>query len=373
MARLTLDNVSKTYPGGVRAVAAVSLEVAEGEFIVLVGPSGSGKSTLLRLVAGLEQLDGGSILFDGRKIDGLPPRRRDVAMAFQTPALYPHLSVRQNIAFPLRMRKAPAAAIRERVVETAEPLRIATLLDRRPNELSGGERQRVALGRALVREANCLLLDEPFAHLDGPLREQVRIDLLQIHRRRPVTTLCVTHDQNDALLLGQRVAVMAAGKLQQVGPPLEIYDSPANQFVAAFFGSPPMCFLTGQRTAGSDPGATDGAVWFVAGAVRLRAPAAVSERVRQRANPSLVLGLRPEAIRLADENDRDEGRTISAAVRDSEVLGDRVFHRIELSDGQTLIARGTRQAASIPSGPRRFHVEESGMQFFALGEFGERI
>lgn len=245
MARLTLENISKTFPGGVRAVDGLSLEVADGEFLVVVGPSGSGKSTLLRLLAGLERLSGGSISFDVRRIDSLPPRRRDVSMAFQSPALYPHLSVRENIAFPLRMRKTAAAETAERVAAVAEPLRIAGLLDRRPNELSGGERQRVALGRALVRDANCLLLDEPFAHLDGPLREQVRLDLLEIHRRRPTTTICVTHDQNDALLLGHRLVVMAAGKLQQVGPPLEIYDAPANRFVAGFFGSPPMQFLEG--------------------------------------------------------------------------------------------------------------------------------
>lgn len=366
MARLTFENVIKHFPGGVRAVDGVSLDVADGEFIVLVGPSGSGKSTLLRLVAGLEYLCGGAICFDGTRIDSWPPRRRDVAMAFQTPALYPHLSVRQNLAFPLKMRKTPAAEIGRRIKATAEPLRIAPLLDRRPNELSGGERQRVALGRALVRDSRCLLLDEPFAHLDGPLREQVRLDLLEIHRRRPTTTLCVTHDQNDALLLGHRVAVLAAGKLQQVGPPLEIYDSPANRFVAAFFGSPPMHFLDGRLEAEGET------IVFVAGRIRLRVPDAAAARLRRLIDAPVVLGLRPEAVRLVDTNESD-GHSLTATVRISEVLGDRVFHRIETSDGQSLMALGSRQAPSLSEGQRTFYADPSGMQFFAPGPFGERL
>jgi ABC-type sugar transport system ATPase subunit len=365
VARLTFENVSKQFPG-VLAVDGVSLDVADGEFIVLVGPSGSGKSTLLRLVAGLEALSGGAIRFDGQRIDALPPRRRDVAMAFQTPALYPHLSVRENLAFPLRMRKSSATDIGKRVAATAEPLRIAALLDRRPGELSGGERQRVALGRALVRDARCLLLDEPFAHLDGPLREQVRLDLLEIHRRRPTTTLCVTHDQHDALLLGHRVAVLAAGRLQQVGPPLEIYDRPANRFVAGFFGAPPMHFLDGRLEAKNEN------LHFVAGAIRLRVPDSIAAKLKSRVDAPIVLGLRPEAIRLADANEAN-GQSITATVRISEVLGDRVFHRIETSDGQSLIVQGARHAPILSEGQRTFHADPSGMNFFAPGPFGERI
>ena len=394
MARLTFENVSKTFPGGVRAVDGASLEIGDGEFIVLVGPSGSGKSTLLRLTAGLEWLTGGTIRFDGRRVDGLPPRRRDVTMAFQTPALYPHLSVRENMAFPLRMRKVAVAERGKRVAETAEPLRIAGLLDRRPNELSGGERQRVALGRALVREANCLLLDEPFAHLDGPLREQVRLDLLEIHRRRPVTTLCVTHDQNDALLLGHRVAVMAAGRLQQVGPPLEIYDAPANRFVAGFFGSPSMQFLEGrlQSAAMGQQKPDANGLWFVTETVRLRVPQAMAARLGRHIGQSVQLGLRPEGIRLAEGNvarspsppaplpRRGEGRlggdpefSFEATVRVSEVLGDRVFHRIELPDGQMLTVAGTRQAQTLAEGLHAFQVGPAAVQFFAPGPFGERL
>jgi len=360
---LTLDNISKQFPG-VLAVDGVSLDVGDGEFIVLVGPSGSGKSTLLRLVAGLETSSGGAIRFDGKRIDSLPPRRRDVAMAFQTPALYPHLSVRDNLAFPLRMRKFPAADIGKRVAATAEPLRIATLLDRWPGELSGGERQRVALGRALVRDARCLLLDEPFAHLDGTLREQVRLDLLEIHRRRPTTTLCVTHDQHDALLLGHRVAVLAAGKLQQVGPPLEIYDRPANRFVAGFFGAPPMHFLDGRIEAENE------CLCFVAGMIRLRVPDSTAAKLKSRIDAPIVLGLRPEAIRFANPNEIN-GQSITATVRISEVLGDRVFHRIETTDGQSLIVQGTRQAPSLSEVPHTFCADPAAMHFFAPGAFGE--
>jgi multiple sugar transport system ATP-binding protein len=347
-------------------VDGVSLDVADGELIGLVGPSGSGKSTLLRLVAGLECLGGGSIRFDGRVIDALPPRRRGVAMAFQSPALYPHLSVRENLAFPLRMRKFPPADIGKRVAATSEPLRLATLLDRWPAQLSGGERQRVALGRALARDARCLLLDEPFAHLDTQLREQVRLDLLEMHRRRPTTTLCVTHDQHDALLLGHRVAVLAAGKLQQVGPPLEIYDSPANRFVAGFFGTPAMHFLNGRLEADNEN------LCFVAGTIRLRVPNSAAAKLRDRTGASVVLGLRPEAIQLANTNETD-GQTIRATVRVSEVLGDRVFHRVETADGQMLMVGGTRQAPSLSEVPHTFRADPTGMQFFAPGPFGERL
>ncbi len=392
MARLKFEAVSKTFPGDVRAVDCVSLEVGDGEFVVLVGPSGSGKSTLLRLTAGLERLTGGAISFDGRRVDPLPPRRRNVSMAFQTPALYPHLSVRENIAFPLKMHKANPATIGERVAAIAKPLRIAGLLDRRPNELSGGERQRVALGRALVRDANCLLLDEPFAHLDGPLREQVRLDLLEIHRRRPTTTLCVTHDQNDALLLGQRVAVMAAGKLQQVGPPLEIYDAPANRFVAGFFGSPPMQFLegriqgtgnrgqgTGDRKQGTekrgqgsgDRGPSVDGLSFVAGTMRLPVPDSIALRLRGRMGETIVLGLRSESIRIA-AGAQFGGIAFTADVRASEVLGDRVFHRIETPDGQSLIAAGTRETTAL-SGRQLFATDSTAMRFFAPGSFGARL
>ena len=382
MARLTFENVAKTFPGGVRAVDGVSLEIGDGEFIVLVGPSGSGKSTLLRLTAGLERLSGGAIRFDGRRVDSsaAAAARRDDGVP-DAGALSASDRAREHGVSAADAQSPARAETGKRVAETAEPLRIAGLLDRQPNELSGGERQRVALGRALVREANCLLLDEPFAHLDGPLREQVRLDLLEIHRRRPATTICVTHDQNDALLLGHRVAVMAAGKFQQAGPPLEIYDSPANRFVAGFFGSPPMQFLEGRlqaegcRLQGPGTGRSEAAdigLWFAAGTVRLRVPEADAARLQTHAGRPVQLGLRPEGIRLADQ-DGAPGYSFDATVRVSEVLGDRVFHRIELSDGQLLIAAGTRQAASLAEGPHTFHADPAAMQFFAPGPFGERL
>ena len=245
MAKLELLRVGRSYPRGVEALAGVDLAVAGGEFLVILGPSGSGKSTLLRLVAGLEPPTAGSIRIDGRAVDALPPRDRGVGMVFQDPAPYPHLNVFDNLAFGLRARRVTAAETKARVAEMAELLRLSDCLDRRPAALSGGQRQRVALGRALAPRPGLLLLDEPLSNLDAPLRASIRADLADLHRRLGTTTILVTHDQAEALALGDRVAVLDRGRLAQVGPPGELYGRPATRFVAGFLGSPPMAFLTG--------------------------------------------------------------------------------------------------------------------------------
>ena len=366
MAKLVFENLSKNFPSGVRALDQFSLDVADGEFVVVVGPSGSGKSTLLRLVAGLEQATAGTIRIGDRVVNNLAPRHRDVAMAFQNPALYPHLNVRENLAFPLRLRKLPRAEIDTRVRSIAGQLSIAPLLDRKPAAISGGERQRVALGRVLVREARCNLFDEPLAHLDRPLVEQLQTCLLELHRGRPTTTLFVTHDQQEALMLAQRVVVLAEGRIQQVAPPLEIYDHPANRFVAGFIGSPAMNFLDGRLLA------EEGRLWFVGGEIRIPLDGLQSERLHKRAGSPIVAGIRPQAIREAGSPDAvGDGHSITGIVRLSEVQGDRVFHRIETADGQTLIALGAAHTTLPPNREHVFQIDPQQMHFFELGSYGQ--
>src|SRR5436189_2562070 len=240
MAEIVLDRLSKVYPGGVVAVDDVSLRIGDGEFIVLVGPSGCGKSTLLRLIEGLEETSQGTIAIGGTDVTTLAPRRRDIAMVFQSYALYPHMNVRQNIGYGLKVRRTPRDEAKRRVEEVAELLGLEALLDRRPAQLSGGQRQRVAMGRAIVREPKAFLMDEPLSNLDAKLRVGMRASLAQLHTRLSTTTVYVTHDQTEAMTLGQRVAVLRDGKVLQVAPPQELYDRPRNLFVAEFIGSPAM-------------------------------------------------------------------------------------------------------------------------------------
>ncbi|HEX2094257.1 MAG TPA: ABC transporter ATP-binding protein [Longimicrobiaceae bacterium] len=245
MADIRLEHVDKVYPNGYVAARELSLEVADGELLVLVGPSGSGKSTVLRMIAGLEAPTGGTVWIGGRDVTRLPPQERDLAMVFQSYALYPHMTVRENLGFGLRMRKVAAEEIRRRVDAVAESLGLAELLDRRPAQLSGGQRQRVALGRALVREPCAFLFDEPLSNLDAKLRVETRAELSRLHRRLGATMVYVTHDQVEAVTLGDRVAVLRDGVLQQVAPPMELYRAPANRFVGEFIGSPAMNFFEG--------------------------------------------------------------------------------------------------------------------------------
>ena len=245
MASITLDRIDKRYPNGYIAARGLSLPIADGEFLVLVGPSGSGKSTVLRMIAGLEKPTGGTIVIGERDVTRLPPQERDIAMVFQSYALYPHMTVRENMAFGLRLRKQPEATVVRRVAEVAEALGLGPLLERKPAQLSGGQRQRVALGRAIVREPKAFLFDEPLSNLDAQLRVETRAELARLHRRLTATMVYVTHDQVEAMTLGTRVAVLKDGALQQVAPPMELYRRPVNQFVAGFIGSPAMNFIRG--------------------------------------------------------------------------------------------------------------------------------
>src|SRR5919204_953109 len=250
MATIELQEVTKTFPNGVQAVDAVDLTIGDGEFMVLVGPSGCGKTTLLRCIAGLEELTDGTILIGDRDVTDVPPKRRDIAMVFQNYALYPHMTVRRNIAFGLKVRGTPRAEINSRITEAARLLGLEELMDRRPLALSGGQRQRVAMGRAIARRPQVYLMDEPLSNLDAKLRVRVRADLARLHDQLGVTTVYVTHDQIEAMTLGQRVAVMRDGRIQQVDTPQELYARPANLYVAAFIGSPAMNLVEAEMTGG---------------------------------------------------------------------------------------------------------------------------
>ena len=250
MATVTFENVNKNY-GDFQAVKDLNLEIGDGEFMVLVGPSGCGKTTSLRMIAGLEEITSGTLRIGDRVVNDVPPKDRDIAMVFQSYALYPHMSVRENLAFGLKLRKVPKAEIERRVNETAETIQLGKLLDRKPKELSGGQRQRVALGRAIVREPAVFLMDEPLSNLDAKLRVQTRAEIARLHQRLKTTIVYVTHDQVEAMTMGSRIAVMNDGVMQQVGTPQVLYDTPINRFVAGFIGSPSMNF-TEVHLEGSD-------------------------------------------------------------------------------------------------------------------------
>ena len=287
MARVSLIQVEKHYGHHV-VIPQLDLEVEDGEFLVLVGPSGCGKSTTLQMIAGLESISSGSLLIGGRDVTYLPPKSRDIAMVFQSYALFPHLDVRDNIAFGLKIRRVPAATIEQQVREVAERLRIESLLDRLPRALSGGQRQRVALARALVRRPGVFLMDEPLSNLDAKLRVEARSFLSKMHQELGITTVYVTHDQSEAMTMGSRIVVMNEGRIQQVARPMEIYGAPANQFVAGFIGSPAMNFLTLRIE--------DGALRDPTGTFALP----IAERLRQAlegyAQTEVVLGIRPECL-----------------------------------------------------------------------------
>jgi multiple sugar transport system ATP-binding protein len=256
MAQIVLDAVDKVYPGGVKAVDGLSLEIADGEFMVLVGPSGCGKSTALRSIAGLDEITAGTISIGGRVVNDLPPKDRDIAMVFQNYALYPHMTVEQNLAFGLQQRKTPKDEIRRRVTEVAKMLGLEDYLKRKPAALSGGQRQRVAMGRAIVREPQAFLMDEPLSNLDAKLRVSMRASLSQLHERLGVTTVYVTHDQVEAMTLGQRVCVLRDGRLQQADTPQALFNAPVNLFVAGFIGSPAMNFVTARLARDDGPAVT---------------------------------------------------------------------------------------------------------------------
>ncbi|MBV9547218.1 MAG: ABC transporter ATP-binding protein [Chloroflexi bacterium] len=328
-ASVVFEEVSKSF-GPVLAVNKLNLQVAQGEFLVLLGPSGCGKTTSLRMLAGLERISSGTIRIGDTVVNELPPRSRNVAMVFQSYALYPHLSVFDNLAYPLRIRGLPRDSITPRVREVAGLLQIDSLLERRPKQLSGGQRQRVALGRAIVRHPAVFLMDEPLSNLDAQLRVHTRGELKRLQRELSVTTIYVTHDQAEAMTLADRVAIMRDGLLQQIGPPREIYDRPANMFVGAFLGSPGMNFLRGTLTASEDQ------LSWSANGHALSLPPEWSAAVAGSSSASdVVLGIRPENVTPAEESD---SRALPGEVYVSEALGNETLVRLQVA-GQELVLR----------------------------------
>jgi len=337
MARVAFDEATKVYPGPVVALDHLTLDVADGEFLILVGPSGCGKSTALRMVAGLERISDGTISIGDRVVNDVPPKDRDIAMVFQNYALYPHMTVEKNLGFGLRRRHTPREDVRQRVDEMSEMLGLQDLLRRRPGQLSGGQRQRVAMGRALVREPEVFLLDEPLSNLDAKLRVQMRSELKRLHDRIGVTTIYVTHDQVEAITLGERIAVLSEGVLQQVGPPQDVYDHPANVFVAGFIGSPPMNLLKGNAAGGR---IAVGEVEFVD---------------RQVPDGEVLVGIRPEGLHPVGE--AFDGPVFEVSVEVVEPLGDEVLVHGSIearaaegrpeAEEAALLADGKRDLATI--------------------------
>jgi multiple sugar transport system ATP-binding protein len=336
MPSVTFDHVRKTF-GEATVVEDFNLQVADGELLVLVGGSGSGKSTILRMVAGLEDVTSGTIRIDDRDVTALPPRERDVAMVFQDYGLYPHMSARENLSLGLRLRKIPPQEIERRVTWAAGMLGLTPLLDRKPKQLSGGQRQRVAMGRAMVREPKVFLFDEPLSNLDAGLRAQMRIEIGGLQRRLRTTTIYVTHDQVEAMTLGDRIVVVADGRIQQVGRPIDLYRAPINRFVAGFIGTPTMNFVEGGLRE------DDGALSFVAKGIDLKL--ARERAVKARSSEALTFGIRPEDLHVETSGSASgaahSGESISGRVVLVERLGGTSHVHFDVDDG------GTRMLASI--------------------------
>jgi multiple sugar transport system ATP-binding protein len=334
MGAIVVDRVTKDFSGGVRAIDSVSLTVPDGEFMVLVGPSGCGKSTLLRMIAGLEEVSAGTISIGGRDVTDLAPRHRDIAMVFQNYALYPHMDVRRNLGYGLRVRKTPSADIDRRVNEVARLLGLEELLDRKPAALSGGQRQRVAMGRAIVREPQAFLMDEPLSNLDAKLRVQMRADIARLQDDLETTTIYVTHDQVEAMTMGDRVAVMSMGELQQVDIPQRLYDAPANMFVAGFIGTPPMNLIQAQVQS------QNGSVALTVGPQSLMLSDATLSRypgIRNATGKSIVLGMRSDDLYPAAN--RPDLPTLTASLELLEALGSETVAHLKV-DAEVMRVHG---------------------------------
>jgi multiple sugar transport system ATP-binding protein len=342
MANVSYDHVTKRF-GEVVAVNDMTLDVPDKEFLVLVGPSGCGKTTALRLLAGLEEITSGTIRISDRVVNDIAPKDRDIAMVFQSYALYPHMSVRDNMAFGLKLRKTPKPEIERRVKEAADILGIESLLDRKPRQLSGGQRQRVALGRAIVREPQVFLMDEPLSNLDAKLRVQTRAEISKLHQRLQATFIYVTHDQTEAMTMGTRIAVMKDGLLQQVDTPHNLYEFPDNMFVAGFIGSPAMNFFDDGTIVG-----TADELYFEGHSFKVRVPSAKAKGLAAYLGKKVVFGIRPEDIH--DRQFAPPGITaeyVNVTVDITELMGSEVYLHL-LTDGKTFIARvDPRTAARV--------------------------
>ncbi|MBV9299264.1 MAG: ABC transporter ATP-binding protein, partial [Verrucomicrobia bacterium] len=352
---VALENVSKRY-GEIIAVQDFNLTTKDGEFVVLVGPSGCGKTTTMRMIAGLEVITAGSIKIGGQNVVGMIPRERDVAMVFQNYALFPHMNVFGNMAFGLRLRKLPKRQIEEQVQRAAKILGIESLLLRKPKELSGGQRQRVALGRAIVREPRVFLMDEPLSNIDAKLRVEMRAEIVKLQRRLGVTTFYVTHDQVEALSMGERVVVMLDGRVQQVGTPKELYNSPTNRFVAGFIGSPAMNFVrarigkNGVATAGPD--------------FELLLPASLGEKVARLHLEEVLVGIRPEHLKIQRDGTGKSKNVIRARVEVIEPQGSTTIIQFSAGGDSHLIALINEQFEAEPGSPLTLSVASEAIYLF---------
>ncbi len=346
MAGVILKGVSKRYGDNPPVISGIDLEIRDREFMVLVGPSGCGKSTLLRMIAGLEEITSGTIEIGGRVVNDVPPKDRDIAMVFQSYALYPHMSVRENLEFGLKLRGTPRAEIDRLVGDAAKILGLEELLERRPKELSGGQRQRVALGRAIVRKPSVFLFDEPLSNLDAKLRVQMRAEIKKLQHRLQVTTVYVTHDQIEAMTMGHRIAVMSEGKVQQVGTPLEVYERPENLFVANFIGTPPMNFVNATVADGT----------LAARGFTLPVPEAARQALKGRAGKTVVVGIRPENV-------VESGRRTSGATAPLELIVDLVE-----TLGNEVVVHGSHGDDQIAFKMDPHHPPEFGGKVAALVE-----
>ncbi|MGK7344957.1 MAG: ABC transporter ATP-binding protein [Candidatus Nitrospinota bacterium M3_3B_026] len=347
MTNIRFDGVAKSF-GGVKVVEKLDLEIAGREFFTFVGSSGCGKSTILNMIAGLEDVTAGEIFFDDRPVTHLPPGQRDVAMVFQSYALYPHMTVHENIAFPLRVRKTPKKEVDREVLKAAESLGLSKLLSRKPSELSGGQRQRVALGRAIVRKPKVFLMDEPLSNLDARLRVEMRTELKRIHERLGITTVYVTHDQEEAMSLSGRIAILAEGRIQQLGGPMELYERPSNLFVAGFIGSPPMNFIGGEN---------------------LRDTSLAAALPRGEDGEKVIAGIRPQdvAVRAAGAEPALEAEVIMLEPVGSDVWVDGVWKEAKikgrLAAGET-VKPGSAARFEVPPEKLRLFDKETGRRVF---------
>ena len=367
MATVTFEHVNKRF-GDFIAVNDLNLEIGDGEFMVLVGPSGCGKTTSLRMIAGLEEVSEGTLRIGDRVVNDVAPKDRDIAMVFQSYALYPHMSVRDNLAFGLKLRKVPKPEIERRVKEAADTIQLTNLLDRKPKELSGGQRQRVALGRAIVREPAVFLMDEPLSNLDAKLRVEMRAELKRLHRQLNTTTIYVTHDQEEAMTLGDRIVVMKDGVVHQCGAPLEVYSRPVNRFVAGFVGTPPMNFLNGRLVG------RNGGVYLDEGSTQIRLSDSMSANLGAWVGKDVVLGVRPEGISTRAENrfaGTDNVLPIQIVV--VEPLGEKMDLYTATPKHPHIVARIDAQPELEAGQQIRLHLDMSKVHVFQPGDAGANL
>ncbi len=368
MARVKFEHVYKRF-GKVEVVHDINMDIADKEFLVLVGPSGCGKSTCLRMIAGLEDASEGDIYIGDRIVNNVDPKDRDIAMVFQNYALYPHMSVFDNMAFGLKLRHLPSSEIKKRVQDAADILGLEKLLQRKPTELSGGQRQRVALGRALVRSAQVFLLDEPLSNLDAKLRVATRSEIIKIHQRVQTTFIYVTHDQVEAMTMGSRIAVLNAGIIQQIGPPQELYDYPSNLFVAGFIGSPAMNFFDNAQVT-SDDGTT---TITIEGVGQVEVPPNLAEKARAASDKKLTFGIRPEDLEDVSllPPDAQDHSILSAPVEVVEHLGSELLVYMNAA-GKNMVAKFDPRSRTRSGSTARMHVDTDNIHLFNT-ETGEAI